>query len=166
MATTIPAGFLALLAADTAVGVGVAALATGGIVGLHATGAAPITTATAPAAFATDGTSGVVTFTNPTVVISTTGDNVVGPANSGVAEWIRVAVYCLTYAESQAILARIHTLCHEEHFTLDDGRSVHMEHVDTPWRNQIDDRIQPRATEFVAMEAARYMCTTWGGKTI
>lgn len=165
MATTIPAAFLALLTADNGAG-GVATLASGGVIGLHASGAAPVTPAIAPAAFVTDGTSSVRTFTNPVVVVSTTTDGVVGPANMGVQEWLRVAVYCLTYAESQAILARVHTVCHEEYLTLDDGRQVHMTHVDTPWRNQIDDRIPDHAGEFVAMEAARYLCTTYGGKAI
>lgn len=165
MATTIPATVLAALQADNGGG-GVATLATGGIVGLYASGAAPITTTTAPSAFVTDATSGVVAFTRPVVVVSTTTESVVGPANMGIVEWLRVACYALTYAETRAILSRVHTLLHEEILTLTDGRQVDITHVDTPWRDQIDDRIQPRATEYVAMEAARYMCSTYGGKAI
>ena len=72
MATTIPATFLALLQADATL----VALATGGIVGLHASGAAPITTTTAPSAFVTDGTNGQVkvTITDANTSAFTTGD--------------------------------------------------------------------------------------------
>lgn len=165
MAATIPATFLALLQADTGGG-GVATLATGGIVGLYASGVAPITTTTAPSAFVTDATSEVTTFARPVVVVSTTTGGVVGPANMGVTEWLRVAVYALTYAETRTILDRVHTIAHEEIMTLTDGRQVDLTHVDTPWTNQIDDTIQPRGGEYVALEAARYLCTTYGGKAI
>lgn len=166
MATTIQATFLAALVADNGGG-GVATLATGGVLAVQTSGAAPITTTTAPAAFATDATSGVVQFTNPVVVLATTGGPAaIGPANYGIAEWVRVAVFALTYAETQAILARVYTLLHEEIITLTDGRQVDVTRVDTPWTNQIDDRIQPRGAEFVVWEGARYLCRTSGGKAI
>lgn len=136
------------------------AVATGGVATVHTSGANPVNPTDLPDAFSTDATSGVKEFNAPCAVVIVTTDAT--EREFGKHEWLHLSVYDDEgYANTQAMLGRAHTLLNDQQLTLDDGRIIVLEHVDTPIRNDIDPDIPYVTTDRggASHEAARYRAT-------
>ena len=115
-------------------------------------------------AYETIADSGGVQRLKPCVVITrSTGPDPIpeGSTGYGRAEWLNVGAYDRDdYADTQSMLERIHTLLHDTWQALTDGRSFHVEHVDTPTREETDDSIPTGTARQASYEMARYLCVT------
>lgn len=161
MATTAIETVRATLAADATL----VAIATGGVVSMHGSGRAPINEEDTPDVYVEDADSGVMVM-RPCVVLSVTAEPVIGPTGIGRQEWLRVSAYDPAggYANTQAMLVRIHNLLHYQHIALTNGNWIHLEHVDTPYRVDVDETIETGygGRRGPSMEGARYtMVTGW-----
>ncbi len=117
-----------------------------------------------PNAYETIASSGGVKRILPVVVITrSTGPDPV-PAEStgfGRAEWFYLGAYDRDdHTDTNAMLERIHAVLHDQWFALADGRSFHVEHIDTPTREQTDDTIATGTDRPASYEMARYLCVT------
>ncbi len=154
----------AILAADATY----AALSTGGIVAINATGAAPVNTTDTPLAYAT--VSGVKTFTNPVTVVAVSADEAVGPAGIGIDELVRISWYAPAgYVTTRAMRLRARVLLHgddgEMWFTFDDGRRCCIRYDGSGFRETVEPTIKglPSGQPAASMESSRFRATTTGG---
>ena len=162
MATTSIETVRDTLAADATL----VAIATGGVYSMNGSGRAPVNETDTPTVYATDATSGIPIM-RPCIVLSVTTEAVVGPTGIGRQEWLRVSAYdpAVGYANTSAMLARVHTLLHFQHLSLTSGNWIHLEHIDTPYRVDVDETIETGqgGRKGASMEASRYtMVTGWG----
>ena len=162
MATTAIETVRATLAADATL----VAIATGGVYSMNGSGRAPINEIDTPSVYATDATSGIPIML-PCIVLSVTTEAVIGPVGIGRQEWLRVSAYdpATGYGNTSAMLNRVHTLLHDTHIALTNGAWIHTDHVDTPYRVDVDETIETGycGRKGASMEASRYTMTTgWG----
>lgn len=160
MAGNVLAAVEAVLEADATL----MAILTGSVYTSRSLGTRFINETDTATAYETLAGSGGVKQLKPCCVITpSSGPTPIGAAGCDRREWLRIGCYERTgYANTEAALDRIHALLHDTYISLDDGRTLHIEHVDTPWRAAEDDTVMTGTGSKASYEAARYaVVTSW-----